>query len=66
MAQVYVRVLQVLDSEIKSDICSFLNKCMVPSGGSLVNLMEFCSKEMGKAFSSSGGGSADKNNRKSA
>lgn len=32
-----------------------------PSGGSLVSLMEFWSKEMGRGRSSDGGGSADRN-----
>ena len=33
-----------------------------PSGGSLVSLMLFCSRLMGSARSSNGGGSADRNN----
>jgi len=32
-----------------------------PSGGSFVSLMQFCSTEMGRPFSSAGGASADRN-----
>jgi hypothetical protein len=47
------------DTVLEEKLCNA--RTFRPSGGSLVSLIEACSKEMGKGRSKSGGGSADRN-----